>query len=1149
MKKRNEVKTMTSVMICLKIAAYEAKVLLRSWGFRIFALLGLIILGLLTAGIAAPSFAFPYYFRSLSGSIPLFSFKLFNIYQGIIVVFMATEFFKRDRRTDSTQVIFSRSFSNTSYLLGKFFGVIGLFVLMNILVGVITALIHLFLSETPLSIQAYLLYFLALTLPTLVFLIGLSFVLAVVIRSQAAVILLGLAISSLSLVALGNKVYFIPDIFGFHTPLMYSDFIGLGNGAQLFQLRLPFVLLGLGFVFGTVLLAKRLQQSPWTTALSGALSSLLILSALGLILSHIQSNRDIDSLRRDFLAESQKYAEVPALIMESCSLDVEFSGSVLSASSAILLKNSQDSPAESLLLTLNPGLKISRVTTGGRDVDFSREGHILLIQLSKPVSPGENIDIQIDYAGTPIEAYCYLDIGREALRKPSKLGLFRVPKKYIFLSEKFIHLTPESGWYPRAGIPLSHRFPGAVAHDFSQYALRVSLPEGRIAASQGLPEIKKSNGRKIYTFHPITPLPQISLTVGPFEEKTLRVKDVEYKLFSLPGHGYYKQYLDAITEELPKTITQLKDEFEVTLGLDYPYDQLALVEVPIQFFSHKRLWSAADETVQPQMAFLPEMGTLCQGADFAFMNRMMQRRGRFMGRGGAEITPAQIQNSLFTRFVRNNLLGSQPQMGGFRDTSLSSVTESDVEAQYNLIPNYFTFTSTLASDRWPILHSAMESWLQDRISAASFRFYRSGGLTDQERTNMLLDGHSLTELLEGESLDDDQLNDVILAKGKNLMTIIESRIQEDNFDERLLSFIKEKKFSTIKEEDFLQFLHAYKEFDLEPVMAAWYAEKKVPAFTVGAVGMFNVRSGEQQRTHVQIPISNISESEGVVRISMMAGRGGRGGFGGGAPSEIERTVLIPPNTTKEVGVLLDSRPMMLTVDTTISRNIPAAMNLFMMRQRTEDAETFFEGERTLPYEEDQFETPGEYIVDNEDPGFTVAGSGGDNRLRSAISRLFDRSRAETEYLDYNPTNPPGRWSPVIQQDFYGKVLRTGYMIKVGVGSNKVSWTVNLPESGNYDVYFYNETMSFGGGRGPGRGQRDGDRGGRRRPTQEEKHFIVRHEDGTEEIAFDIQESPQGWVLLGTFRLAAGTNTIEQTDKGKGAFLTADAVKWVRASQK
>jgi hypothetical protein len=1127
-------------MIFLKIAFYEAKILLRSWGFRIFSLLGLIILGLFTAGIAAPSFAFPYYFRSLSGSIPLFSFKLFNVFQGIIVVFMATEFFKRDRRTDSTQVIFSRSFSNTSYILGKFIGVIGLFVLMNILVGVITSLIHLFVSETPLNIHAYLLYFLALTLPTLVFLIGLSFVLAVVIRSQAAVILLGLAISSLSLVALGNKAYFIPDIFGFHTPLMYSDFIGLGNNAQLFQLRLPFLLLGLGFVFGTVLLAKRLRQSQWMTALSGALSALLILLALGLIFSHVRSNRDIDSLRRDLLAESQKYAEVPAMSMESCSLDVEFSGNVLSASSEILLKNNQDKPAESLLLTLNPGLQVSRITAGDSTLDHVRKGHLLLIQPSDPLAPGADISIRIDYVGTPLEAYCYPDIDSEALRKPSKLGLFRVSKKYIFLSEKFVHLTPESGWYPRPGIPLSHRFPGAVTQDFSQYTLRVSLPEDRTAVSQGLPEIKESSGDKIYTFRPTTPLPQISLTVGPFEERALKVDDVEYKLFTLPGHDYYAQYLDAITEELPKTITQLKDELEVTLGLDYPYEQLALVEVPIQFFSHKRLWSAADETVQPQMAFLPEMGTLCQGADFASMSRRMQRRGRFMGRGGAEITPAQIQNSFFTRFVRSNLLGSQPQMGGFRDTALSSVTESDVEAEYNLIPNYFTFISTLASDRWPILHSAMESWLQDRISAARFRFYRSGGLTDQERTNQLLDGHSMTELLEDEDLGDDQLNDVILAKGKYLMTVIESRIQEENFDERLLSYIKEKKFSTITEEDFLQFLFAYKEFDLAPLMAAWYTETQVPAFTIGKIGIYNVRDGEQQRSHVNLPVTNISETEGVVKISMMSGRSRRGMRGGGSQWEIESTILIPPKTTKEVGILLDTQPLILQMDTTISRNIPSTLNMNLWQQRPEEAETFFEGEKTTPYEENRFDTPGEYIVDNEDPGFAVAG-GGDNRIRSAIRRLFDRSSAETEYLDYNPTNPPGRWMPVILQNFYGTILHTGHMIKVGEGSNRVSWTVNLLDSGSYDIYFYNETM----GRGSGRGQRGGNRGGRRRPSQEEKHFIVHHEDGTEEIAFDIQESSQGWVLLGTFRLAAGTNTIEQTDKGKGAFLTADAVKWVR----
>jgi hypothetical protein len=406
----------------------------------------------------------------------------------------------------------------------------------------------------------------------------------------------------------------------------------------------------------------------------------------------------------------------------------------------------------------------------------------------------------------------------------------------------------------------------------------------------------------------------------------------------------------------------------------------------------------------------------------------------------------------------------------------------------------------------------------------------------------------MSELLADENLTDDQLNDIILAKGKYLMTAIESRIQEENFSQNLLAFIKQKKFGTITEEDFLQFLYAYKEFDLKPLMAAWYAEKKVPAFTLGAIGMYNVRDGEQRRTHILLPVTNISEAEGIIKLSIMAGRGGRDRFGGGSPSQIERTVLIPPKTTKKVGVLLDSRPMVLTVDTTISRNIPATMNLFMMRERMEDAETFFEGEQAFPYEEDKQTGEGEYIVDNEDPGFEVMGSEGDNRLRSAIRRFFDRSSAETEYFNFNPTNPPDRWSPVVQQDFYGKVIRTGHMIKVGEGSNRVSWTVNLPESGNYDVYFYNETMSFGGGPRMGGGQRGGERGGRQMPTQEEKHFIVHHEDGTEEIAFDIQESPQGWVLLGTFRLAAGTNTIEQTDKGKGAFLTADAVKWVKTSR-
>jgi hypothetical protein len=624
--------------------------------------------------------------------------------------------------------------------------------------------------------------------------------------------------------------------------------------------------------------------------------------------------------------------------------------------------------------------------------------------------------------------------------------------------------------------------------------------------------------------------------VAPFEERGLRVKDVKYSLFTLPGHDYFTRHFDAISDDLPKAITQLKDEFEVILGLDYPFERLALVEVPIHFRSHRRVWSATDETVQPQMVFLQEMGTLCDGADFAAYARWYRRWGKKGGKGG-DVAPEEIQTMFFNGFIRTNLLGTQPEKGDSDIEGLSGVTESDVDAEYNLLPNYFSYTSSLASDRWPILHTALESWLQDRLSSSTFRFDRREGLTEQEKTNRLLDGRSLSELLADENLSDDDLQDIILAKGKYLMTALESRIQEDDFAEDLLDFIRRNSFNTITGDQFLRFLVSYREFDLEPVMAAWFEETRVSAFSVGAVEMSSVLSGEKKRTHIRIPITNISESEGIITVSVMTAQSKSKGYGSNM-WETHSAVLFPPNTAKEIGILLDSPPVVLTLDTTISKNIPAAMNVELWERKVTEGGSSFEGERILPYDQD-LQGSGEYVVDNEDEGFALIGEEGENKIRAFFRRLFSRAGPQPEYLTYNPMNPPGRWSPVILPDFHGRVIRSGCMIKVGEGDNRVSWTADLPESGSYDIYFYKET---GSASAKGEGKE-----GWNPPTQEAKHFIVHHEEGREEIAFDIRQSPQGWVLLGTFRLAAGSNTIEQTDQGKGSFVTADAVKWVKTN--
>jgi len=85
-----------------------------------------------------------------------------------------------------------------------------------------------------------------------------------------------------------------------------------------------------------------------------------------------------------------------------------------------------------------------------------------------------------------------------------------------------------------------------------------------------------------------------------------------------------------------------------------------------------------------------------------------------------------------------------------------------------------------------------------------------------------------------------------------------------------------------------------------------------------------------------------------------------------------------------------------------------------------------------------------------------------------------------------------------------------------------------------------------GGVAGGQQQGPGQMRGRMRPG--ERHFIVHHEDGTEEVVVDLDNAPAGWNLLGEFRLVAGKNTVELTDKSEARFVIADAVKWVRKNR-
>lgn len=1137
-----------------RIALYEAKLLFRSWGFRIFSALALIIITLLTIGIGTTVVPTPYFFFSLSGSLPLNSIKLFNVFQGIIAAFLATEFFKRDHRHDTNQVVYARSFSNLEYILGKVIGILGVFALLNIVVMLITLVVHLFFSDTVFAWQPYLFYPLLISLPTVVFMVGISILLVTLIRSQAVVFILMLGYSFLVLVFIGSHQFCLWDSYAFYQPLVYSDFIGWGNIGEFMQVRGVYLLLGIGFIGASVFLIRRLRQSTAPNLGTGIITVVCILGAILLGHGFIKGKYADRQYRHLLKTTSHEVRNIGTASVTSCDITLGHEGNKITATAKLEMVNKSASPLDSLLLTLNPGLMVKEVSGEQGNLRFQRENHLLRITPDSPLKANETVRFSVSYSGSMDERYCYLDIPDNQIESRYRLWLYDIPKHYAVVNPDYLLLTPGSGWYPIPGLLPGAAFPSAIKRDYTKYSLTVSVPEGMKAISQGVPVIETKEGQQTYTFKPETLLPQISLILGRYELRQIKVDDVVYSLYTLPGHDYFVPYFDQLEESLPKLIRDLKAEYEIQLGLEYPYGQLSMVEVPIQIFSYQRSWTRAQEMVQPQMAFLPEMGTICSAADFKTYTRLIQTR---FGRRNVPQSPQEIQSWNFNRFIRSNFLGTQGGFRGFfRGTTVGQVMQANVEPQFELFPNMVSYVTHISSDRWPVLNYALESFMQDQAPFPGFIFRFFGrGLTDAEQTNLSLNRSSLGQMVDNDSLNTHTLSAALSIKGRYLFALLGSKLEDQDFKAKINDFLAKHRFRTITEAEFSDFIGSLGNIDLTGIINTWYNDTRLPGFLVENIESYQVigsdstgTTGEGQvKTQVKFQVTNPADVGGVVKISFLYRRFGRmgGGGRGSAGEDYSRLMTVPAQTVKDVGIVLDQQPFIMTIDTFVSQNIPSVISVNFRRLEINRKESPTEFELSAPYEKPGRGANGEFLVDNEDPGFEILSKAKENWLRRTLKSFLGSPEEHSTYKGFNIFSPPGNWTPVVFQEFYGKFVQSGIYKKSGSGSSKVAWNVELEQAGNYDIYFYYE--------GPMRMmrfmRRDRDRQPGQRGSREQKsgkkHFLVYHEDGTEEVTVDLRNAEAGWNLLGTFRLTAGKNRLELTDKNDIGYVTADAVKWIK----
>lgn len=1109
----------------LSIAKYEITTLLRSWFFRIFALLAIVILFFFNMGtlLMDNNGAGNWNMKAISSVIPYVNLIMLNLVQAIIAIFLASDFLKRDKKLDTTDVIYIRSMSNGEYVAGKTIGNLVVFIILNLIILSEALIFNLIAENLTVNWMAYVEYFLIISLPTLLFILGLSFFVMSILKNQAITFILLLGYVAITIFYLNTKYYFLFDYMAYSMPLLKSDFMGFGNLRAILIHRGMYASFGVAFIFLTISLLKRLPQSPFSNKVT--LLPALIFFAGGVWLGnmHVSTFVTNQALRESIRSLNDANQTVPRLKVESYQIELSHSGTNLEVSSKLKVSNSHPETIDRFIFSLNPGLKLNKVSFNGQEANVKRE--LQQIEFSGlKLEPGETAELEFNYSGNLNEAASFLDVDDKTLQEAYKAFMFQIDKRSAIVSPEFVLLTRESNWYPIAGTGFGKTSKQWMQKQFSKFEITVKTKPGLTAISQGKPEVIDGS----FHFSNKHNLPQISLVIGQYVQKTDTIDGLEFNLYHHKDHDYFTEFFEPVKDTIPDLISTALKDYERKIDMYYPFERFNLVEVPAQFYSYSRILIGESEQVQPETILFPERGLLIDEADFAGSVVRMERWGRG---DQASTTPEEKKVMAF-----NNFLALFTQAAARPDFNRSQ-GEVQIEEKSNplyFFPLFYNHAYFVQSDEWPITDRIFESYLKQSSESGAMGWMRNmQGMTENEQANLALLDYSFAELLDDPTRVQ-IIDNVIQLKGSTLFSIIKRKAGDDAFDDFMFNFLKSIRFNSTTIEDFNDRIQREFSTDLLPYMGKWFNSKELPGYLIGGVRAVNVLDGDRLKAMVKFSISNTESTEGIILVQFRLGEGGgpgRGRFGGGGANmeTIDKLVHLEGAQTKELSFLLDGTPRNITINTFTSRNIPAELRLPLDNIEEDTKATPFEGEKILDIPV-RLAEDGEFISDDEDPSFRFTVSDDKSLLQKL---LLKEEQTKERFIGFNTWRAPRTWRATTNSSFFGKFIRSAHYVKSGDGSKKAVWSIPIKGDGTYEVYSH---IIKSGQRGPRRDNQDG--GG-------EYTYTVYHNGEKEEVMVDLKTVDDGWNSLGSFYFSGDTVKVELGNKTAAQVVVADAIKLVK----
>ncbi|MBQ5663885.1 MAG: xanthan lyase [Bacteroidaceae bacterium] len=1105
------------------VSKYESKLLYRSWFFKVFATLTVVATIFTAIGTLNES-------RHVESIPTLLAYSLmltFNIGQAVVSIFLASEYLKRDKQLDTSEVFYVRPLSNAEYMLGKMWGTIRVFLLLNFIVIAVGIVCGYTKLGAGVDIGSFFKYFLLINLPTLVYIIGLSTILMLIIKNQALTFVILLGYIGLTIYYIGDKYYYLFDYMCYNVPLMESTITGFADLPALIIHRMMYLLLGFSFILFSILMFRRLPNSHYALVPWGSFASVVFMLTMFLGYMHVSNYTDKDSYRNSLIALNNENVYNPKIVTDSCNIDVVQQGDKLFFETRIVGRPTKNSTQ--FTFTLNPGFTVTEALCNGVSLPVQRDRHLLKVTFPEEKTTEDSVSFVLKYGGVIDERICYLDIPEELLVESGGMNKYKMGKRYAFQDADFTMLTPESYWYPRPGVCYSSESPDWQQNYFTHFSMRVTPNVGLTPVSQGKIELSEDSLSTQFALE--YPLQSLSLLIGHYNQVSVKSDNTLYSAWYLDGHDYFIHEFDSIQDTLPKLIKEMRRDIEREFELPYPFKRFSFVETPVHFASFSRTWTRSQERQQPEMLFLPERGFGLWQFDFNWHIKWRRdQRENHKNRGGRILTDTQIEAEVFN--LLQSLLRDQNGQVKFDEGRMGRRSVTIEESPYYIFPQMYNFKYNIYSSQWSVANRLIEIRLSKSPFWNNFLQRNVNGLSNEEKCVLLLQERSFKELLKDVELRN-LMNNIIEVQGKKLFLGPEKAMGVTTFRDSLFNYVKAHAFENISFEALLDTIGKQTDCDLQESVKEWEKPIKVAEFLFGTPTVTKVTTEKKDIFQGDIVISNISDNPGSVDMKLIFWtRNGDKQIFDGEKKPNEWIVNFGPKETKRIVTHWEEAPNVFSCKALFSKNLPMLVTTHSGKVETVKSLTP-EGE--YPLSADFLEEKDEIIVDNEnDTLFELSVPPPSGLLNEWIKKKSIDE--DFKYSGIQEWNPPMRWTLTTDGGFYGKSIRSAAVIRSGDGEECAKWKLPIPEHGRYELYFHIRKpgeLNWGGWHNRGRKM---------------YNLIVENGEHIEELEINMRRVDNGWALLGTFDVACDTMLVTLTNKTRLRYITADAVKLVKRKE-